>query len=154
MFAIIDIKGSQYKIKEGDKLKIAKISEDEGSIVKFGNVLIWAKSANEVAVGAPYVEAVVSCKVVSHGKGDKIRVVKMKKRKRYTRVQGHRQQYTELEIQKIEKGKISAADTKKAATKEKTIKKAPVKEESSKKTEANAEKKTEKKDDKKGEISL
>lgn len=154
MFAVVDIKGTQYKVAEGDKIKIAKISEEEGKTVTFDEVLLWAKSDKDIEVGTPYAGAKVTCKVLGHGKGEKVRVVKMKKRKRYLRTQGHRQQFTEVEIQKIEKGTAKAAPKKaapKAETKPAAKKEAPKKAPAAKKEEkkeVKAEKKTEKKESK------
>ncbi len=122
MFAIANIKGSQYKISEGDKMKVAKISDKEGEKVIFYDVLLISKNDN-VTVGAPLIDgAAIETKVVSHGRGDKIRVVKHKKRKRYIRTQGHRQDYTEVEIVKIVE-----SGAKKPVEKEPVEKAAPVK---------------------------
>lgn len=115
MFAVVTIKGNQYKVAEGDTIHIAKLDAKEGDKIQFDEVLVLAKSESDVEVGAPFVSAVVNAKVVSHGRDDKVRVVKMKKRKRYLRMHGHRQHFTEIEIGKIEASGKKAAPAKKAA---------------------------------------
>ena len=106
MFAIVDIKGNQYKITEKETLKIAKISEKEGSKVAFDKVLLLAKDPTSPTIGSPYISgASVECKVLNHGKAPKIRVFKMKPKKRYSRTFGHRQAYTEVEVVKINEKK-------------------------------------------------
>lgn len=114
MFAIVDIAGFQEKVTEGEKLRVPLLKEEEGKTITFDNVLLIAKSDDDITIGAPQVAgASVEAKVVRFGRGDKIRVFKMKRRKRYRRVQGHRQDFTDIEITKI---KASGA-TKKAAPK-------------------------------------
>ena len=102
MFAIVDIAGFQEKVAEGDKLSVPTLNSEEGKNMTFEKVLLVAKSDSDVQVGTPYVDgSSVEVKVLGHGKGDKIRIQKMNRRKRYRRVQGHRQGYTEVEVVKI-----------------------------------------------------
>ena len=119
MFAIVDIAGFQEKVTEGEKLRVPLLHEEEGSTVSFDNVLLIAKSDDDVTIGSPQVAgASVEAKVVRFGRGDKIRVFKMKRRKRYRRVQGHRQDYTDIEIIKIKaSGATKKAEPKKEAPK-------------------------------------
>lgn len=99
MFAIVDIAGFQEKVEEGMKLKVPTLAGEPGAAVKFEKVLLLAKSKDDISVGKPYVPgASVEAKVLAHGKGDKIRVFKMRRRKRYRRTRGHRQGYTEIEV--------------------------------------------------------
>lgn len=101
MFAIVDIAGFQEKVEKGMKLKVPLQASDSGKTLTFENVLLVADGDN-VKVGAPNVSgASVEVKVLNHGKGDKIRIQKFKRRKRYRRVKGHRQDYTEVEVTKI-----------------------------------------------------
>ena len=101
MFAIVDIAGFQEKVEEGMKLQIPLQADDSGKKIIFDKVLLIADGDN-VKVGAPTVAgASVEVNVLSHGKGDKIRIQKFKRRKRYRRVKGHRQDYTEVEVVKI-----------------------------------------------------
>ncbi len=99
MFAVVAIAGFQEKVTEGMKLKVPTLSAEDGATVTFDQVLLLAKSASDVVVGKPYIAgASVQAKVLNHGKGDKIRVFKMRRRKRYRRVKGHRQGFTEIEV--------------------------------------------------------
>lgn len=102
MFAVVETGGKQYKVAVGDRLKVERLSAAEGESVTLSRVLMVADDA-DVAVGAPALEGRgVSARVLGHGRGDKIRVFKMKRRKGYRRTQGHRQHYTEIEITSID----------------------------------------------------
>lgn len=101
MYAIIESCGRQYKVAEGDVVFFEKLEGEEGKKVTFDNVVLVSNDS-KVEVGAPYVKGVkVEGKVVSHGKGKKIIVFKMKAKKNYRRKQGHRQPYTKVEITAI-----------------------------------------------------
>ena len=101
MYAIIESCGKQYKVSEGDVIFFEKLDVEEGKTVTFDNVVLVSEGEN-VEVGNPYVKnAKVEGKVVSHGKGKKIIVFKMKAKKNYRRKQGHRQPYTKVEITAI-----------------------------------------------------
>tara|TARA_Y100000310_G_scaffold333016_1_gene409713 strand:+ start:768 stop:1130 length:363 start_codon:yes stop_codon:yes gene_type:complete len=118
MFAIVDIAGFQEKVSEGLKLRVPLLSEKEGGKVTFDKVLLLAKSDSDVKVGTPHVSGVsVEAKVLSHGKDKKIRVFKMKRRKRYRRTQGHRQDFSEIEVTKIKTAAAKVALTKEAKEK-------------------------------------
>ena len=101
MYAIIATGGKQYKVEEGSVLFIEKLEADVDAIVTFDKVL--AVSADDaMTFGAPYVEgATVTAKVVKHGKGEKIRIIKHKAKKGYRKRQGHRQPFTQVSIEKI-----------------------------------------------------
>ena len=117
MFAIVDIAGFQEKVSEGDALRVPLLKAKEGDSMTFDSVLLVSKSDSDVTIGTPTVSgASVEVKVVGHGKGDKIRVFKMKRRKRYRRVHGHRQDYTDIEVTKIK----AAGGAKKAPAAKKT----------------------------------
>ena len=101
MYAIIESCGKQYKVSEGDVVFFEKLDVAEGEKVTFENVVLVGEGET-VKVGAPYVKgAKVEGTVVSHGKGKKIIVFKMKPKKNYRRKQGHRQPYTKVEIKSI-----------------------------------------------------
>ena len=111
MYAIIESCGKQYKVAEGDGVFFEKLDAEEGKKVTFDKVVLVSEDG-KVQVGNPYVKSVkVEGKVVSHGKAKKILVYKMKPKKNYRRMQGHRQPYTKVEITSI---KLAA---KKTATK-------------------------------------
>ena len=98
MNAVFFTGGKQYRVSEGDSLRVERLSSDEGASVDFDTVLMLSDGEN-VQVGAPYVDGgKVSATVTAHGKGDKVMVIKFKRRKGYLRRKGHRQQYTELKI--------------------------------------------------------
>ena len=121
MYAIIESCGKQYKVAEGDVVFFEKLDVEEGKKVTFENVVLVSEEG-KVQVGSPYVKGVkVEGKVVAHGKGKKILVYKMKPKKNYRRMQGHRQPYTKVEITSIKAGTTAtkaAASTKKAEAKE------------------------------------
>ncbi len=101
MFAIVEMSGFQEKVTEGEKLSIPLQDAAVGAKVVFDRVLLISKG-DTVTLGKPTVDgAKVEVTVLGHGKEDTIRVYKMRRRKRYRRTQGHRQQYTEVEVTKI-----------------------------------------------------
>ena len=101
MQAVIKTGGKQYKVSVGDTLKVEKLTAKEGEIIKIDNVLALVDGEN-TTIGAPLVKgANIDVSVVSHGKHDKVKIFKMKRRKHYKKSQGHRQNYTELKIEKI-----------------------------------------------------
>nr|VFK63280.1 MAG: large subunit ribosomal protein L21 [Candidatus Kentron sp. UNK]VFK70794.1 MAG: large subunit ribosomal protein L21 [Candidatus Kentron sp. UNK] len=98
MYAVVMTGGKQYRIQVGDSLRVEKLAAEEGASVTLDKVLMVG-AGEDVTVGTPYIEGGnVSAKVTSHGRGKKIRIVKFKRRKSYRRTQGHRQNFTELEI--------------------------------------------------------
>lgn len=100
-YAVIKTGGKQYRISTGEKLKIEQISADVGSEVVMDQVYMVANNGN-IKVGAPLVDgARVTVTVVAHGRHDKIRIFKMRRRKHYRKQQGHRQNYTEIRIDDI-----------------------------------------------------
>jgi large subunit ribosomal protein L21 len=104
MYAVIQTGGKQYRVAEGDTLKVEKISADEGASVDIDEVLMVA-DGEDVKVGRPYVEGgKVTAMVKSHGRGKKVKIVKFRRRKQYLKRQGHRQWFTELEITGINAG--------------------------------------------------
>lgn len=103
MYAVIETGGKQYKVAVGDKLKVEKLAADAGASVELARVLMVA-DGEQITLGAPAAETSVSATVLAHGRGRKIRVFKMKRRKHYRRTQGHRQPYTEIQITAIGNG--------------------------------------------------
>ena len=98
MYALIKTGGKQYKVATGEKIKIEQIAADVGQEIVIDQVLAVGHGA-ELQIGNPLVAgATVKATVVSHGKHDKVRIFKMRRRKHYMRHGGHRQTYTELEI--------------------------------------------------------
>lgn len=102
MYAVIKTGGKQYRVKQGDKIKVEKIEADQGASVNLSDVLMVA-NGDDIKVGTPLVKgASVSATVLSHGRGPKIRIIKLKRRKHYKKRMGHRQSYTELSITGIQ----------------------------------------------------
>jgi len=121
MYAIIESCGKQYKVAEGDVVFFEKLDAEDGKKVTFDKVILVSEDG-KVQVGNPYVKGIkVEGKVVSHGKGKKIIVFKMKPKKNYRRKQGHRQPYTKVEITSI-KTVAKKAETKVASAKAETKK--------------------------------
>jgi large subunit ribosomal protein L21 len=98
MFAVIVSGGKQYRVQEGQTLKVEKLTAEAGAAVDFDRVLL-VSNGDDVKVGAPVVEgAKVSAEVVSHGRGDKVKIIKFRRRKHHMKRQGHRQWFTEVKI--------------------------------------------------------
>ena len=101
MYAVIKTGGKQYKVFEGETLKIEKLEVEPGKKVTFNEVLMITDGKN-VQVGSPLVDkASVEAKVISQGKGKKVNILKFKRRKHSMKQQGHRQLFTEIKIGKI-----------------------------------------------------
>jgi large subunit ribosomal protein L21 len=100
MYAVIKTGGKQYRVVAGEKLKVEQIPADIGQEIVLDQVLMLG--GESVVVGSPLVAgAKVLAKVISHGRGEKVRIFKMRRRKHYQKHQGHRQNYTEIEISAI-----------------------------------------------------
>ena len=101
MYALVEIKGKQYKAAEGSVLKVDRFDIDPGKQVEFDSVLM-VSDEKKVKLGQPYVKGVkVKAVVEEHGKDKKILVFKYKRRKNYRRTRGHRQQFSMLRVQEI-----------------------------------------------------
>jgi len=101
MYAVVKTGGKQYRITPGEKLKVEQMTADVGAQVVLDQVLMVGEGEN-VRLGQPTVAgATVNATVVSHGRGEKVEIFKMRRRKHYQKHQGHRQNYTELKIDSI-----------------------------------------------------
>lgn len=97
-YAVIVTGGKQYRVADGEKIKVESLQADVGSEITLDQVLLVA-DGEKVELGTPLVAgAKVKAKVVAHGRGDKVHIFKMRRRKHYRKSQGHRQNYTEIEI--------------------------------------------------------
>ena len=154
MYAVFSTGGKQYRATTGDIIKVEKLEAEKGSTVELDQVLMVGEG-EDVNVGSPYIEGgKVLAKVVEHGRGEKIKIIKFKRRKHHLKRQGHRQYFTALEITDIvaagepkakaaaeapadkpEEAKPAAkkAASKKAASKKAASKKAAAKKAASKK---------------------
>ena len=102
MYAVVKTGGKQYRVAAGEKIKVEQITADVGAEIVLSEVLAVG-IGSELKVGTPLVSgAAVTAKVVSQGRGDKVRIFKMRRRKHYQKRQGHRQYFTELEISAIQ----------------------------------------------------
>jgi large subunit ribosomal protein L21 len=102
MYALVKTGGKQYKVAPGEKLKIERIPADVGAEVTLDQVLMIVGEGDSVRLGQPIVAgAAVKATVVSQGRGEKVKIFKMRRRKHYQKHQGHRQNYTELRIDSI-----------------------------------------------------
>jgi len=101
MYAVIKTGGKQYRVAPGEKIKIEQIPADVGAQIVLDQVLM-VSDGDAVKLGTPLVSgATVSCTVMSHGRGAKVKIFKMRRRKHYQKTQGHRQNYTEIRVDAI-----------------------------------------------------
>ena len=100
MYAVIETGGKQYRVSKGDTIRVEKLQGDEGSSVEFANVLA-VKTDDGLLVGDKLASAKVTGKIVGEGRGPKITVFKFKRKKQYKRTQGHRQDFTAVEVEDI-----------------------------------------------------
>ena len=116
MYAIVNIAGQQYKVEKDQKLFVHRLEDKEGNVVSFDEVLL-IDNDKSVVIGEPTIKgALITGKVMSHPKGDKVQVFKKKRRKGYKVLRGHRQYLTEIVIQDIiEKGGIKEAKPRAAS---------------------------------------
>ena len=98
MYAVVVTGGKQYRVSEGDTLRVETIAAQEGDTVELGQVLMIA-DGDDIKVGTPYLEGgKVTATVAGHGRAKKIKIVKFRRRKHYLRQKGHRQPYTEIKV--------------------------------------------------------
>lgn len=101
MYAVIKTGGKQYRVKEGDVLKIEQLTDDVGSKINFSEVLMLA-DGDKFTCGTPLVaSAEVNAEVMEHGRHKKIKIIKFRRRKHHMKHMGHRQNYTQVKITKI-----------------------------------------------------
>jgi large subunit ribosomal protein L21 len=101
MYAVIKTGGKQYKVAPGDELKLESLVGEPGEAISFAEVLMVA-DGESVNIGSPMiVGGVVKAEIVAHGRGDKIRIIKHRRRKHYHKEQGHRQNFTQVRITEI-----------------------------------------------------
>lgn len=122
MYAIVSIAGQQFKVEKGKKVYVHRLKGEVGDDVTFDKVLLISNE-DKVNVGAPYIpDAVISAQIVSHVRGDKVLVFKKKRRKTYQKLNGHRQDFTEIIIDDIsETGTPKKAERKKAPKAEASV---------------------------------
>jgi large subunit ribosomal protein L21 len=104
MYAVIKSGGKQYRVESGATLRVEALAAEVGANVSFDEVLLVG-AGDAVRVGAPLVSgATVKATVLGHGRGDKLKIFKLRRRKHFQKTQGHRQSYTEVRIDDIVQG--------------------------------------------------
>ena len=117
MYAIVDVAGQQFKVEKDQKIYVHRLEGEEGDVVEFDKVLL-IEDGDKILIGEPTIDgALVSGKIISHLKGDKVKVFKKKRRKGYSVLKGHRQYLSQIVIENI---------IDKGGKKKETVKKAPV----------------------------
>ena len=101
MYAVIQTGGKQYRVKSGEQVKVELLAAEVGAAVSFDHVLMVGEG-DAARIGAPFVAgAKVKATVVAQGRGEKVRIFKLRRRKHYAKTQGHRQSFTEVRIDEI-----------------------------------------------------
>jgi large subunit ribosomal protein L21 len=101
MYAVFQSGGKQHRVSEGQVVRLEKLEVETGSEIVFDKVLMVA-NGEDIKVGAPFVDgATIKAEIVEHGRGDKIKIVKFRRRKHYRKQQGHRQWFTDVKITAI-----------------------------------------------------
>lgn len=104
MFAVVKTGGKQYRVSEGDRLRVETLEAEAGASIQLDSVLMVGEG-DSVTVGTPMVSnASVTAKVIDHGRGKKVNIIKFRRRKHHMKRMGHRQNYTEVEITGINAG--------------------------------------------------
>lgn len=102
MYAVIETGGKQYRVAQGDVIRVEKLPAAEGESITFDRVLMVG-GGDDARIGAPLVDGgKVTADVEAHGRGDKITIIKFRRRQKYRRKQGHRQDYTQVRITDIQ----------------------------------------------------
>jgi large subunit ribosomal protein L21 len=101
MYAIVEIAGQQFKIEKDKKIFVHRLNKNEGDKVEFEKVLL-VDDEGKIKIGTPVLEgAKISAKVIEHVRGEKVKIFKKKRRKGYQKLSGHRQDFTQIEIESI-----------------------------------------------------
>lgn len=104
MYAVIETGGKQYRVAEGDKVRVEKLDAEAGTNIDIAKVLMIA-DGDQIRLGKPFIEGTtVTAEVTGHGRNDKVKIIKFRRRKHHMKRQGHRQWFTELKITGISAG--------------------------------------------------
>ena len=102
MYAVIKTGGKQYRVSEGDVLRVEKLPQEKGAAIEFDEVLM-VKTDKDVKIGTPLVDGgKVTASVEGHGRGEKVEILKFRRRKHHMKRMGHRQDYTEIKVTGIQ----------------------------------------------------
>lgn len=139
-YALIENGSRQHRVRAGESLRVDLMTEEPGSKIKLAQVLAYVDDDGNATFGTPLLDnCSVTASVLTHGKGAKIRMLKMRRRKNSRRRQGHRQDYTELLIEKIEMGSAKTEATVTQAEKKPAAKKAAGKKTAAKDSKASGD---------------
>lgn len=101
MYAVIKTGGKQYRVKEGDTLKVEELTVEVGQVIDFNEVLMITKD-DKTTIGTPFIKGgVVKAEVIEHGRHKKVKIIKFRRRKHHMKHMGHRQNYTQIKITAI-----------------------------------------------------
>ena len=126
MYAIVEIQGKQFKVKENDKLEVDTLHKDSGNVT-FDKVLLYAKDDKNIDIGHPYIDgAYIEAEILKPTRGEKIRVFKKKSKKRYERTQGFKRTLSLIQIKGIAFGAVKKAEQAKGLDKSKEVKEVKV----------------------------
>jgi len=101
MYAVIETGGKQYRVAPGDVIEVETLAGDIGAEIEFDRVLAVFNDSNELSSGKALANARVKATIAGHGRGDKVKVFKFKRKKQYKRTIGHRQNYTQVKVSEI-----------------------------------------------------
>jgi large subunit ribosomal protein L21 len=130
MYAIFETGGKQYKVSAGDVLRIEKVNGAAGDSIKFSNVIAFSDDKGNLETGTPFLDATVNATILGEGKNKKVIIFKFKAKKDYRRKNGHRQPFTEIEIENFTVGGKKVGKKPEKPVEEVKAKPEPVKEES------------------------
>ena len=114
MFAVVEIAGIQFEVEQNKIVKVPLLKGEPGDVVEFTNILLSGADGAET-IGTPYIEGTVAAKILEHGQGDKILIFHKKRRKGHRKLNGHRQDFTRIEITDITLGKAKKTKGRKKA---------------------------------------
>ena len=100
MLALVDIAGVQFEVEPKEVVTVPRLEGEIGDSLQFSDIYLWS-DAGKTEIGTPKIDGTVTAKILEHGKGEKVIVFKKKRRKGYRKLNGHRQQYTKIEITDI-----------------------------------------------------
>lgn len=104
MYAVIETGGKQYRVAEGDKVRVEKLDAEAGTSIDISKVLMIA-DGDQIRLGKPFIDGtMVTAEVTAHGRNEKVKIIKFRRRKHHMKRQGHRQWFTELKITGISAG--------------------------------------------------
>jgi large subunit ribosomal protein L21 len=114
MFAVVEIAGIQFEVEQNKVVKVPLLKGNPGDVVEFTNILLSSADGTQT-IGTPYIEGTVAAKILEHGQGEKVLVFHKKRRKGHRKLNGHRQDFTNIEVTEITLGKAKKTRGRKKA---------------------------------------